>query len=226
MFVVSKAFEAAYPTALAGVLAMRHVANPDSCPALDSRKEDLERALRSHFAGQDAAALKTLPEIQAYNAFYKRFNKTYHVQLQLESVALKGKSIPRVAALVEAMFVAELKNLLLTAGHDLEAVQLPVTLDVADGSQLFTMLNGREQLLKPGDMMMVDGQGVISSVLYGPDQRTRIMPATHHVLFTVYAPAGIGEQTLRQHLQDIQSNVWLIAPEAEAELLEVYGAGK
>jgi len=226
MFVVAEAFKAVYPTALAGVLAMRNVVNPDVSPALDSRKEDLERALRSHFAGQDAAALKSLPEIQAYNAFYKRFSKTYHVQLQLESVALKGKSIPRVAALVEAMFVAELKNLLLTAGHDLETVQLPVTLDVADGSQLFTMLNGREQLLKPGDMMMVDGQGVISSVLYGPDQRTRIVPATRRVLFTVYAPAGIGEQMLRQHLQDIQSNVCLIAPEAETELLEVYGAGK
>jgi DNA/RNA-binding domain of Phe-tRNA-synthetase-like protein len=226
MFVVSKAFEAAYPTALAGVLAMRGVTNPDSCPALDSRKEGLERDLRSRFAGQDTAALRSLSQIQAYNAFYKHYNKTYHVQLQMESVALKGKSIPRVAALVEAMFVAELKNLLLTAGHDLDAVQLPVTLDVSDGSQLFTMLNGREQLLKPGDMMMVDGQGVISSVLYGPDQRTRILPATRHVLFTVYAPAGIGEQALRQHLQDIESNVRLIAPEAETELLEVYGAGK
>ncbi len=225
MFVVAKAFEATYPTAMAGVLAMRAVVNPDSSPALDGRKEDLERALRAHFAGQDAAALKTLPQIQAYNAFYKHFGKTYHVQLQLESVALKGKSIPRVAALVEAMFVAELKNLLLTAGHDLDAVQLPVTLDVADGSQLFTMLNGREQVLKPGDMMMSDGQGVISSVLYGPDQRTRIVPATRRVLFTVYAPAGIEEQALRQHLQDIQSNVRLVAPEAETELLEVYGAG-
>ncbi len=226
MFVVSKAFEAAYPTAQAGVLAMHGVANPDSCPALDSRKEDLERDLRARFAGQDAAVFKTLPQIQAYNAFYKRFNKTYHVQLQLESVALKGKSIPRVAALVEAMFVAELKNLLLTAGHDLEAVQLPVTLGVADGSEAFTMLTGREQLLKAGDMMISDGQGIISSVLYGPDQRTRIMPATRHVLFTVYAPAGIGEPALRQHLQDIESNVRLIAPEAETELLEVYGAGR
>ena len=61
--------------------------------------------------------------IQAYAAYYERFNKTYHVQLQLESVALKGKSIPRVSALVEAMFMAELENLLLTAGHDLDVVQ-------------------------------------------------------------------------------------------------------
>jgi DNA/RNA-binding domain of Phe-tRNA-synthetase-like protein len=226
MFTVAEAFKAAYPTALAGVLAMRNVSNPDSCPELDSRKEDLERDLRARFAGQDAAVLKSLPPVQAYNAFYKHFGKTYHVQLQLESVALKGKSIPRVAALVEAMFVAELKNLLLTAGHDLDAVQTPVTLGVADGSQMFTMLNGREQLLKAGDMMISDGQGVISSVLYGPDQRTRIVSATRRVLFTVYAPAGIGEPMLRQHLQDIQSNVRLIAPEAETELLEVYGAGK
>jgi hypothetical protein len=91
---------------------------------------------------------------------------------------------------------------------------------------MFTMLNGREQVLKPGDMMMADGLGVISSVLYGPDQRTRIVPATHSVLFTVYAPAGIEEPMLRQHLRDIESNVRLVAPEAETELLEVYGAGK
>ena len=134
MFIVSEAWKMAYPGAAVGVLAMHNVVNPESHPALDKRKEELETRLRARFSGHDRAALKALPTIQAYNAYYKRFKKSYHVQLQLESVALKGKSIPRVAALVEAMFVAELKNLLLTAGHDLEAVEMPVRLDVAEGT--------------------------------------------------------------------------------------------
>jgi DNA/RNA-binding domain of Phe-tRNA-synthetase-like protein len=202
---------------------MRNVVNPESHPALDKRKQELEAQLQTRFSGYDRAALKALPTIQAYNNYYKRFKKSYHVQLQLESVALKGKSIPRVAALVEAMFVAELKNLLLTAGHDLEIVQMPVGLDVAEGTERYIRLNGQEQQLKAGDMMIADAQGVISSVIYGPDRRTQITSETRQVLFTVYAPPGIRKQAVYDHLQDIQSNVLLVAPEAQVELLEVYG---
>ena len=201
---------------------MRKVINPEGHPALDQRKEELENQLRSRFSDYDRAALKALPTLQAYEAYYKRYKKTYHVQLQLESVVFKGKAIPQGAGLVEAMFMAELKNLLLTAGHDLEAVQRPVKLDVAEGNERYVRLNGEEQELKPGDMMIADAQGVISSVLYGPDHRTRITPETRQVLFTVYAPPGIGEQTVYDHLRDIQANVLLVAPEANTELLEVY----
>lgn len=225
MFTVSEAWKTAYPGAAAGVLVMRDVANPAHHAALDRRKAELEDALRSRFSGGDRAAVKALPTIQAYDAYYKRYKKTYPVQLQLESVVLKGRSIPRVAALVEAMFMAELKNLLLTAGHDLEAVQPPVRLDVAGGSERYVMLNGHEQVLKLGDMMMVDAQGVISSVIYGPDQRTRITPETRQALFAVYAPPGVGEQAVRQHLQDIQAHVMLVAPDAGVESLDVYGTG-
>jgi len=224
MFTVSEAWKTTYPGAAVGVLAMRDVANPRRHAALDERKAALEDQLRSRFAGYDRAALKALPTIQAYNAYYKRFKKTYHVQLQLESVVLKGRSLPGVAALVEAMFMAELKNLLLTAGHDLDALQMPVGIYVAEGSERYIRLNGQEQTLKAGDMMIADAQGVISSVLYGPDQRTRIRPETRRVLFTVYAPPGIGEQAVYDHLQDIQANVLLVAPEAELEMLKVYGA--
>ena len=223
MFIVSEAWKTAYPGAAVGVLAVRNVINPEHHVALDKRKEELENRLRSRFSDYDRAALKALPTIQAYDTYYKRYKKTYHVRLQLESVVFKGKAIPRVAGLVEAMFMAELKNLLLTAGHDLEALQMPVKIDVAEGSERYVRLNGQEQELKPGDMMIADAQGVISSVLYGPDRRTRITSETRQVFFTVYAPPGIGEQAVCDHLQDIQANVLLVAPEADVELLEAYG---
>lgn len=204
---------------------MHNVANPETHPALDERKAKLEHQLRSRFSGQDRDALKALPTIQAYDAYYKQFKKTFHVLLQLESVALKGQPISSVAALVEAMFMAELKNLLLTAGHDLEEVQMPIRLDVSDGSEQYTRLNGKEQVLKAGDMFIADARGVISSIIYGPDRRTRITSDTRKVLFTVYVPAGIEKQAVRQHLQDIQANVLLVVPEAETVLLKVYEAG-
>ncbi len=225
MLMVTEAWKTTYPGAAVGVLAMRGVSNPESHPGLDSRKRALEEEIRSRFSGQDRAAIRALGPVQAYNDYYKRFKKTYHVQLQLESVAFKGKSIPRVASLIEAMFMAELKNLLLTAGHDLDSVQGPVTLDVAADDETYTMLNGREQVLKRDDMVISDSVGVMSSVVYGPDSRTRIKPATRRALFTVYAPEGIGQEAVLGHLRDIQDNVAAFAPDAVTDLLEVYTTG-
>ena len=224
MFMVSEAWRNVYPGAAVGILMMRDVDNPDNCPVLDRHKIELENQLRTRFAHCDRADLKALAPIQAYSAYFKRNKKSYHVLLQLESVALKRRPIPRVAALVEAMFMAELKNLLLTAGHDAEAVRTPVRLDIADGDEVYVRLNGREQTLKRGDMMMTDAQGVISSVLYGPDRRTRITAGTRQALFAVYAPPGIGGQAVYQHLEDIETNVLLVAPEAEVAMLNVYEA--
>ncbi|MBI3981839.1 MAG: hypothetical protein HY337_02930 [Gemmatimonadetes bacterium] len=224
-FIVSPGWKAAYPGAVVGVLAMRDVVNPPHHPALEARKQELESQLRSRFAGLDRTALRAaLPALEAYLAYYKRLGSSYHVQHQLESIAWKGRSLPRVAALVEAMFTAELKNALLTAGHDLAAVELPARLDVATGTERYVRLNGQEQQLKPGDMMISDARAVISSVLYGPDYRTRITPDTVRVLFTVYAPAGIPGKVVREHLTDIQANVALIAPAAQVESMDLYPA--
>lgn len=223
VFVVSEAWQDTYPDASVGILAMRRVANPPHHPPLEERKGALEQQLRQRFAGADRAAIKALPAIAAYTDYYRRFRKTYHVQLQLESVVLKGKAIPSVAALVESMFMAELKNMLLTAGHDLETVRMPVRIEVAQGTEQMVCMNGQEQQLKAGDMMIADVDKVLSSVIYGPDRRAQIMPETSQVLFTVYAPGGIEREAVRAHLEDIRDYVWLVTPEAEVLELQVYG---
>lgn len=223
MFIASRMWKTTYPGAAVGILAMGGASNPKQHAALESRIAEVEHALRARYAGQDRAALKALPTIQAYDAYYKRFKKTYHVLLQLESIVLKGRPIRRARGLVAAMFMAEVNNLLLTAGHDLEAVQDPVRVDVADGSEAYVRFDGQEQTLKPDDMYISDAQGILSSVLYGPDQRTQIRPETQQVLFTVYAPPGIGHEAVRAHLEEIRDNVLLFAPEAEVLSLEVHG---
>lgn len=219
MIKLSDTWKAAYPSAVMGFLAMRNAENPSTDTALEQRKRETEERLRARFLAGNVDDLKILDTIQPYIAYYRRFGKSYHVLAQLESVALRGKPIPSVAALVEAMFLAELETQLLTAGHDLEAVRTPVTVDVAAGTERFVRINGQEQQLKAGDMITVDGEGVISSVIYGPDFRTRITPDTRGVLFVTYAPPGISEDAVLQHLEAIRSNVLLFAPEAETVLL-------
>jgi DNA/RNA-binding domain of Phe-tRNA-synthetase-like protein len=223
MFEVTSAWKSAFPGAHVGVLAIKDVANPAHHAELEKLKAELESRLRDQFKGQDRTALSGHPVLQAYGEYYKRFKKTYHVQLQLESIVIKGKSIPSVASLVEAMFMAEVRNMLLTAGHDLDALQLPLTLDLSNGTESYTVMRGEEQILKPGDMFISDKLGIISDVIYGPDRRTQINAETHSVVFTVYAPTGIDEHAVLEHLQDIRDYVLLIAPQAQVELLQVFG---
>ena len=220
-FTLSDAWQAAYPEAHVGVLAMRNVTNPAEHPALDAAKAELEANLREKYEGFDRPALRAQPVLKAYHTYYKRFKKSYHVQGQLESILWKGRSIPQVAGLVEAMFMAELKNHLLTSGHDLDLISQPVGIRVAQGGEEYVGINGRSQTLKPRDMYIADQESILSSIIYGPDQRTRITANTTSVLFTVYAPTGVEETAVLQHLQDTRDYVRMASPNAQLEMLEV-----
>jgi DNA/RNA-binding domain of Phe-tRNA-synthetase-like protein len=211
LLLATDSWKSAFPGAVVGALVMRAVSNPAQSEPLEAEKRRLEHRLR-------AAEGDSRPNIdrveRAYIDYYRARDKTYHVKAQLESVARKGKPIPSRAALVEAMFMAELENLILTAGHDLDPVVAPVRVDVTADGDRYVQLSGTEAVLERGDMMMADGAGIVSSVLRGPDLRTRITPQTRNVFFAAYAPAGVGEEAVRAHLNDIRANVELVAPAA------------
>ena len=222
MFTSSIEWHQAFPGALVGLLVIKNVSNPKSHPDLEKRKADLESRLRSRFP--DVATIKSHYAVKAYKEYYKQFKKTYHVQQQIESIACKGKSIPKVAALVEAMFMAELDSLLLTACHDYDLVHGPVTINVSMGTETYLRLNGQEQSLKTGDMFISDTVGILSSIIYGPDKRTSINPTTTNVLFTTYAVPGISEHSLHEHLEGIISLVHLVSPKGKVDLVEILRA--
>ena len=195
--------------------------NPANHPDLDAKMSAIESEIRNNFSEVGRPAIRNLPAMQAYTTYYRKFKKTYHVLLQIESVAFQNRNLPRISALVSAMFAAELKNHLLTAGHDMSTVQLPIVLDVAKGNESYTGMNGKLQTLSPADMFISDAKGVISSIIYGPDNRTPITGHTSEVLFTVYGPEGISHQQMTSHLEDIRAFVNLVSLDAHTATLEV-----
>jgi DNA/RNA-binding domain of Phe-tRNA-synthetase-like protein len=217
------AWRRVFPGAVVGSLVVRAVHNPERSAALDEAKRRLERRLRttveSDRRNHDAERV-----LRAYADYYRARGTRYPVKAQWDSVAVKGKPIPSRAALVEAMFMAELENLILTAGHDLDAMTAPLRVDVTAETDRYVLLNGTEATLTRGDMMMADAAGIVASVLRGPDRRTRITPGTHNVLFVAYAPAGVGEASVERHLSDIEANVRLVAPAAQAEAPDILTA--
>jgi DNA/RNA-binding domain of Phe-tRNA-synthetase-like protein len=219
VLLATDAWRRAFRGAVVGALVMRAVRNPEQSAALEAEKRRLEKRLRAAAGGSNVGGADAEAVAAAYVDYYRARGKTYQVKAQLESVARKGKPIPSRAALVEAMFMAELENLILTAGHDLDAVVPPVHVDVTADGDRYVLLNGNEAALEGGDMMMADGAGIVSSVLRGPDLRTRITPQTRDVFFAAYAPAGVGEDAVRAHLEGIRANVGLVAPDARTEEL-------
>jgi len=214
----------AHPGATVGLIAMRGVTNPASNDRLNELASALEIDVRSRLGSADRETIRATPPLPAYAAYYKRWGQRYHVAMQLESVSQKGKALPHAAALVEAMFIAELRNLLLTAGHDLDVLELPVRLTVGTGES-FIAPNGQETSVKPGDMVIADAQGrVLSAIITGPSDVARIGPATTAALFYAYAPPGVDPALVDAHLDEIERNVKLIAPEATVAAREVVTA--
>ena len=207
---------AEYPGLVVGFLEARGVAEEylTGRRGLDLRRAELEQELRRRFAALDRATLSGLPPFPAYAAYYRRFKKTYHVLLQLESVVLRQRGILSPHALVQVMFMAELESRLLTAAHDAQAIEGDVVVRTANGAEEFVGLDGQDHRLKPGDLHMADEVGVISSVIYGPDSRTRVHPGTEQVLYTVYGVPGVDPSDVRLHLDRLEEYVKLVAPEA------------
>jgi len=215
MFMVSERWANAYPDAMVAVLVVRQATNVREHPELEGRKRALEAELASRFSNPDD--IKASKAIQAYTAYYKRFEKTYHLAQQLKTVAVKRRRLPTVSGLVDVMFVAEMTHLLLTAGHDLAAVVPPVRLDIGTGAEEYVKMNEEPQVAKAGDMMVVDGRGILSTVIHGPDYRSRITERTSDVLYVVYAPDGITRDDVCGHLRDIKENILLFSPSALIE---------
>lgn len=221
---VDPSWRETHPGASAGIIAFRGVSNPSTHDGLNDLAAALEEDLRARLGDADRDALRATPPLPAYAAYYKRWGQRYHVAMQLESVAQKGKPLPRAAALIEAMFIAELRHLLLTAGHDLDAIALPVRLSTGMGEP-YVAPNGQALTVKPGDMFVADAQDrVLSAIITGPSDLARIDPATTAALFFTYAPPGIDSALVSAHLDEIARNVRLISPDAEVVAREIVTA--
>lgn len=206
-----------HPGAIIGLLELSDVVNTTSSPALDERKRQTEARLRERYQGFTRQDFLSLPVLSDYERYYKRFNKTYHVQLQLESIVLKGKNLPDVSPLVDANFIAEVETFVLTAGHDVAKLHETVFMDISREGDSMTQMNGTSKAIRAGDMVMKDANGICCTILYGQDNRSPISPQTSRVLYVSYAPAGVPADVVDLQLRGIEENIRLFSPDAVVE---------
>ena len=218
------AWRTAHPGGIVGLLELSGVDNTARGDALERRKRATETHLRERYRDCTRAQLVALPVMAAYVRHYRRFDKTYHVLLQLESIVAKGRSLPSVSPLVDANFTAEVETLVLTAGHDVAKLAGPVSIDVARHGDQLTQMSGAAKAVPAGDMVMRDAQGVACSIVYGQDNRSPISHDTCRVLYVAYGPAGVPAERVDMHLQLVEDYVRLIAPAAITEQRQLIAA--
>ncbi|MCJ7434251.1 MAG: hypothetical protein MUO77_12260 [Anaerolineales bacterium] len=207
----------AHPGAAIGLLELSGVENTHPSLRLDEQKREVEARLREHCKGFTRQDFLSLPVMSDYERYYKRFNKTYHVQLQVESIVLKGKNLPDVSPLGDSNFMAEVETLVLTAGHDAAKLCEPVLMDVSREGDQITQMNGASKAIRAGDMIMRDAHGICCSIIYGQDNRSPISSETSRVLYVAYAPAGVPSETVDAQLRMIEGNIRLFSPIAIVE---------
>jgi DNA/RNA-binding domain of Phe-tRNA-synthetase-like protein len=160
----------------------------------------------------------------AYERYYKRFKKTYHVQLQVESIVLKDKNLHSISPLVDANFVSEVETFVLTAGHDVSKLNGSIVLDVSNEDDSITQMNGVTRSIYANDMVMRDSGGVCCSIIYGQDNRSPISAETSEVLYVAYAPEGVPAETVDNQLKTIERNIRLFSPAAKVEQRRLFFA--
>jgi DNA/RNA-binding domain of Phe-tRNA-synthetase-like protein len=218
---VTDAWRQAHPGAQMGFLEISGVDNTRPAPALDQEKRAIEERMRENYAGFSRENFLDMPVMQAYHRYYRKFGYTYHVLLQLESVVLKGKSLPNVSPLVDANFAAELETLILTAGHDVDQLEAPVVIDVAREGDEIVQMNGNRKDVPVGDMLMRDAQGVACSILRGQDNCSPISKATTHVLYVSYIPDGVTDAQVRAQLDAMEKYVRFVSPNCVREQSQI-----
>jgi DNA/RNA-binding domain of Phe-tRNA-synthetase-like protein len=211
----------AHPGATIGLLELAGLDNRGPSAELNARKRETEARLRARYQGFARRDFLALPVLAEYDRYYRRFNKTYHLQLQLESIVLKGRNLPNVSPAVDANFMAEVETLILTAGHDAARLRGAISMDASREGDQMTPMNGSPRAIRAGDMIMRDAEGICCSIIYGQDNRSPIAPETSGVLYVAYAPAGVAAELVQAHLRKIEENVRLFSPQAKVEQLRL-----
>ena len=197
----SDEIQSKFPSACVGIFVIGINQFNISKEKLSSHTLLIKEQLKSKF--KDHSVLKNDSVIQAYTNYYKLFEKTYHVLPQIESLIFKGKPLNLPIPLLQIIFLLEMKNRLLTAVHDMAKIEPPIKVGLSSGQETYTLINGSQKTVKLDDMLTSDRAGVISSIIYGPDSRTKISLKTTEAMIFVYAPSGFNHELIEDHFNDI-----------------------
>src|SRR3989337_958960 len=138
---LTPAFREAFPDGIFGALVARHCPNRVRAAAIGPTQRAVETSLRERFPDD---TIDSDPVALAYAVYFRRYGARYPVVHQARTIIV-GRALGTPLALVEVMFTAEVASLVLTSGHDLDALAGPLRVDVAPARRAYHEHPGHEQ---------------------------------------------------------------------------------
>lgn len=133
--------------------------------------------------------------IQAFEQFFAKNGYRSPLSAQFEQVQQKG--LPPGNPLVQALLLAEMSTGLLMGAQDAATVQGELTYDLAQAGETFSGMRS-EVRCGENEIVLRDHEGIIASLLQGPDNRTRLSKSTKDVVFFIFSVPTISAAELQE----------------------------
>jgi DNA/RNA-binding domain of Phe-tRNA-synthetase-like protein len=172
----------AHPGYIAAIVLAEGLGNGPSDDHSSALLEEAERELLARGLARAADD----PHIAEWRAAFSRFGakpKRYPCSAEaLAARVLKGGSLPRINALVDLYNAISVRHLIPVGGEDLDRLEGPLRLTIADGSERFDGME--DEAPKPGEVVWRDDAGVTCRRWnWRQGTRTRLTDASTRAFF-------------------------------------------
>lgn len=148
----------------------------------------LAEQTQSFFSENGTSRESVIVRIQLFESFFAQNGLHCPLGEQFEAIGRKG-SIGG-SPLVQALLLSEMTTGLLMGAQDAAAIMQSLLCDIAGENESFRGMRGDIQCRK-GEIVLRDTEGIIATLLQGPDYRTRLRKDTKDVAFFIFSVPGI-----------------------------------
>ncbi|RLG40877.1 MAG: hypothetical protein DRO01_03460 [Thermoproteota archaeon] len=184
-------------------------------PGLTELIASVERDLRARVS---LDSLRDDPVVRAFRDFFWRIGidptKTRPSAEALARRVLAGRGIPRINNVVDAGNGASLELLVPIGLYDLDRVEPPIHLRLAEAGEEFTPIGGSARTLSGGEPVLADSLGILHLFPHRDCRRTMIRPDTRRVFVVACGVPGVEPDRV------------LAAARRAAALLSEYAGGR
>ena len=217
----SEELTASHPGLLVGTLRVDGLDSRVDQTAWTKMKQEETAKLRARLVSCTRKEMLGSSPFCQYAGYFKKFKKTYPVLLQVESIAFKGRDLSASCPAIETLFLAEVVTGLLAAGHDYSLIEPGYKAHLATGGEILNGFSG-ERTMKAGDICLLAGNRVLSSVLEGQDAVTGLTETTESALFVAYGLDGMEEKRMADFFSLLGSYIVAAFPDAVLHEGKIY----
>jgi len=193
-----------------GLLVAKGIDNTGRNKQAIAKQQETEKEVRTKL---EIETLADHPKIKDWRDAYSTFGakpKTYKnsVEALLRRV-LKGDSLPIINNLVTTYNTISIKHMLPAGGDDLDKINGDICLTIAQGSEQFTMLGGKEsETVEAGEVIYRDDKEVLCRRWNWREcDKSKMAETTKNVCIVLEGLSNTSEKELKIALEELQQDV-------------------